>query len=63
MPWAVAGSLLILWALGLLSAYMVKGIAPTLLIGALSVVLLRSLQARWATRGVPEALGADEHTP
>ena len=47
MPWAVAGALAFLWVLGLLSAYMVSGIAPTLLIVALLIVLLRRIQARW----------------
>lgn len=54
MPWAVAGALVLLWVLGLLSAYMLSGIAPTLLIVALLVVLLRRIQARWL--GVRDSL-------
>lgn len=59
MPWAVAGALVFLWVLGLLSAYMVSGIAPTLLIVALLVVLLRRVQARWLEgRGRTRAPGS-----
>lgn len=63
MPWAVAGALVLLWVLGLLSAYVVNGIAPTLLIGALMVVLLRGLQARWLAReGLHTGAGASDLT-
>ncbi len=46
MLWTVAVILLILWALGLASAYTLSGFIHILLVLAIIVVLLRVIQGR-----------------
>lgn len=65
MPWSASIVLVALWPLGLLGAYLGDGVAPTLLLGALTVVMLRGIQARWlvheeqrAALPTPPAAGA-----
>lgn len=46
MLWTVAVVLLILWALGVVSAYTMGGFIHLLLIGAVVTVLIRVIQGR-----------------
>ena len=64
MHWTVVGALLGLGTLGLSSAYVVGGYVPILLIAAIIVVFMRSIQTRWAVREeLPSAAQARHEAP
>ena len=44
--WTVAGVLVLLWALGLVSSYTMGGFIHLLLVAALVIVVIRVLQGR-----------------
>jgi hypothetical protein len=46
MLWTIAVSLLVLWALGLVTAYTMSGFIHLLLVLAIIVVLIRVIQGR-----------------
>ena len=46
MLWTIAVILLVLWALGLVSSYMIGGFIHLLLVAAIIVVLIRIIQGR-----------------
>jgi hypothetical protein len=46
MLWTIAVILLVLWALGLATAYTLSGFVHILLIAAIAVVLIRVIQGR-----------------
>ena len=48
MLWTIAVILLVLWALGLATAYTVSGFIHILLVMAIAVVLIRVIQGRRA---------------
>jgi hypothetical protein len=62
VPWSGAIVLVVLGSLGLLSAYLGNNVGPTLLLGALTFVVLRDIQARWRSREEQQAARAEvEH--
>ena len=48
MLWTIAVILLVLWALGLVTAYTMSGFIHILLVAAIVIVLIRVIQGRGA---------------
>jgi len=51
MLWTIAGILLVLWLLGLVTSYTVGGFIHLLLVAAIVVVAVRLIQGRSITSG------------
>jgi hypothetical protein len=46
MPWMICAILVVLWALGMATAYTASGLIHLLLVVALAIVIIRVLQGR-----------------